>query len=122
MAVQGLEGDLKRLAPAEAAQVFEAVRSRIVGSDSFETEPPGVAGIGILVKAHPALQSSLLDFIEALSPDGLGPWVCTGWGGVLKDADVGQRFDKLLQAWGVSGGPMLKTAATGAFRTRQGHR
>lgn len=121
-AVQGLEGDLKRLAPPEAAQVFEAVRGRIVGGDSFETEPPGAAGLAVLVKAHPALQGGLLDFLEALPRDRLGPWACSGWESVLKDVDAGQRFDRLLQAWGKDGGVMLKVAASGVLRTRQGGR
>jgi predicted KAP-like P-loop ATPase len=69
-AVQGLEGDLKRLAPPEAAQVFEAVRGRIVGGDSFDTEPPGTVGLAILVKAHPTLQGNLVDFLEALPRGG----------------------------------------------------
>jgi len=121
-AVQGLEPDLKRLAPPEAAQVFEAVRGRIVGGDSFDTEPPGTAGLAILVKAHPTLQGNLVDFLDALPRDRLGPWVCSGWEGVLKDPDAAQRFDRLLQAWGKDGGPMLKVAATGVLRTRQGAR
>jgi KAP family P-loop domain len=121
-AVQGLEADLKRLAPPEAAKVFEAVRGRIVGGDSFDVEPPGAAGLAVLVKAHPALQGGLVDFLEALPRDRLGPWVCSGWGGVLKDADANQRFDRVLQAWGRDGETMLKAAALGAFRTRQGSR
>lgn len=121
-AVQGLEGDLKRLAPPEAAQVFEAVRGRIVGGDSFDTEPPGAAGLAILVKAHPTLQGNLIDFLEALPRDRLGPWVCGGWEGVLKDADPAQRFDRLLQLWGKDGDTMLRAAANGVLRTRQGAR
>lgn len=121
-AVQGLEGDLKRLAPPEAAQVFEAVRGRIVGTDSFGTEPPGAAGLAVLVKAHPALQGGLLDFLEALPRDRLGPWACGGWEGVLKDVDAGPRFDRLLQAWGKDGGAVLKAAASAVLRTRQGGR
>ena len=121
-AVQGLEADLKRLAPPETAQIFEAVRGRIVGGDSFDTEPPGAAGLAVLVKAHPTLQSSLVDFLEALPRDRLGPWVCGGWEGVLKDGDATQRFDRLLQTWGKEGGAMLKAAATGVLRTRQGAR
>lgn len=35
-AVQGLEADLKRLAPPEAAQVFDAVRGRIHASTETE--------------------------------------------------------------------------------------
>jgi predicted KAP-like P-loop ATPase len=119
-AVQGLEADLKRLAPPEAAQIFEAVRGRIVGSDSFDTEPPGAAGLAILVKAHSTLQGNLVDFLEALPRDRLGPWVCSGWEGVLKDGDAAQRFDRLLQTWGKDGGAMLKAAASGVLRTRQG--
>ena len=121
-AVQGLEADLKRLAPPEAAQVFEAVRGRIVGADAFETEPPGAAGLAVLIKAHPTLQGELVDFLDALPRDRLGPWVCGGWEGVLKDGEAVQRFDRLLQTWGKEGGPMLKVAANGVLRTRQGGR
>lgn len=119
-AVQGLEADLKRLAPPEAAQVFEAVRGRVVGGDSFDTEPPGAAGLAVLVKAQPTLQNSLVDFLESLPRNRLGPWVCSGWEGVLKDGDSSQRFDRLLQAWSKEGSVMLKTAASGVLRTRQG--
>jgi predicted KAP-like P-loop ATPase len=111
--------DLKRLAPPEAAQVFEAVRGRIVGGDSFDVEPPGAVGLMVLVKAHPALQGNLVDFLEALPRDRLGPWACSGWEGVLKDADPAQRFDRLLQLWGTDGGTMLKAVANTVLRTRQ---
>lgn len=120
--VQGLEGDLKRLAPPEAAKVFEAVRGRIVGGDSFDTEPAGVDGLAVLVKAHPTLQSNLLDFLEALPQGRLGPWACRGWESALKDAEATQRFNRLLQSWEKDGGAMLKAAANGVLRTRQGAR
>ncbi|SCX21400.1 putative P-loop ATPase [Agrobacterium sp. DSM 25558] len=121
-AVQGLEADLKRLAPPEAAQVFEAVRGRIVGTDAFDTEPAGAAGLAVLIKAHPTLQGQLIDFLDALPRDRLGPWGCGGWEGVIKDGEAVQRYDRLLQAWGKDGGLMLKTAANGVLRTRQGGR
>jgi len=121
-AVQALEGDLKRLALPEAAQVFEAVRGRIVGSDTFDTEPSGTAGLAVLVKAHPTLQGNLVDFLESLPCERLGPWVCSGWEGVLKDLNASQRFDRLLDEWGKEGSPMLKVAASGVLRTRQGGR
>lgn len=120
--VQALEGDLKLLAPPEAAKVFEAVRGRIIGSDKFETEPTGADGLAVLVKAQPTLQSNLLDFLEALPQDRLGPWACKGWESALKDPDVTQRFNRLLQSWAESGGAMLKVAANGVIRTRQGVR
>lgn len=122
LAVQGLEGDLKRLAPSEAAKVFEAVRGRIVGGDSFDTEPPGAVGLAILVKVHPALQGNLLDFLETLPQGRLGPWACRGWESALRDAEAAQRFNRLLQSWEKDGGTMLKAAANGVLRTRQGVR
>lgn len=120
LAVQGLETDLKRLALPEAAQVFEAVRGRIVSGDSFDTEPSGAAGLTVLVKAHPTLQESLIDFLETLPRNRLGPWVCSGWESVLKDRESAQRFDRLLQAWSKDGSQMLKVAASGVLRTRRG--
>jgi len=117
--VQSLESDLKRLAPLEAAQVFEAVRGRIVGTDSFDKQPPGIEGLAVLVKAHPTLQGNLVDFLESLPCDQLGAWVCKGWGGVIKDHDPTQRFDRLLENWAKEGGALLKVVASGAFRTRQ---
>jgi len=119
MAVQPLESDLKRLAPPEAAQVFEAVRGRIIGSDNLDTEPPGAAGLAVLVKAHPTLQGNLVSFLESLPRDRVGPWACSGWEGAVKDPDATQRFDRVLQGWAVDGNAMLKATATAVTRTRK---
>lgn len=118
-AVQGLEADLNKLAQPEAAQVFEAVRGRIVGGDSFDVEPPGAAGLTVLVKVHPSLQSNLVDFLESLPPKRLGPWACKGWEGVLKEPDEISRFDRVLKSWGKDGSETMKAAANGVLRTRQ---
>ena len=117
--VQGLEAHLNRLAPPEAAQVFEAVRGRIVGGDSFDVEPPGTAGLTVLVKAHPSLQSNLVDFLETLPRGRLGPWVCKGWEGVLKEPEEIARFERILEVWSKEGSATLKAAASGVQRTRQ---
>ena len=118
-AVQGLEADLKRLAPSEAAQVFEAVRGRIVGGDSFDVEPPGTAGLTVLVKAHSPLQRNLVDFLEALPRGRLGPWVCKGWEGVLTEPEEMARFNRILEVWSKEGSATLRVAASGVQRTRQ---
>lgn len=116
LAVQALESDLKRLAAPEAAQVFEAVRARIIGGDAFETAPPGIDGLAVLVKAQPMLQKNLVDFLEALPRDQLGAWVCSGWEGVLKESEQRQRFDRLLSTWGAESNPMLKSVASNVLR------
>ncbi len=121
LAVQAFEPDLKRLAVPEAAQVFEAVRSRIVGSDTFDTAPPGVDGLAILVKAHPPLQANLLDFLESLRLDRLGPWAIAGWEVAIKDAEARMRFNRLLQRWSKEAkNQLLRAAAANALRTRKG--
>jgi hypothetical protein len=116
--VQGIETELRQLAVPEAAQVLDLVRARIVGSDTFDTEPAGAAGIAVLVKAHPALQGNLIDFLESLPRHRLGPWACSGWEGVIKDPDQSRRYDQLLEAWQRDGSPFLKAAAGAALRTR----
>lgn len=118
IAVQGMESTLRKLAFPEAAQIFEVVRGRIVGGDSFEKEPPGAPGLAVLVRAHPDLQATLVDFLENLPAQRLGPWVCGGWDGVIKEATAAQRFDRLLGKWAKDGPVMLKTAANGVLKTR----
>jgi hypothetical protein len=119
LAVQAMEKDLAKLAAPEAAQVFEAVRGRIIGGDTFDKEPDGAAGLEVLVKAHPALQGNLLDFLESLPRPRLGPWVCGGWDAVIKEPQMIERFERLLEAWSRDGGQFLKVAAGGTLRTRR---
>jgi hypothetical protein len=118
-AVQSLEPELKRLAPAEAAQVFELVRGRIVGGDQFDTEPAGVAGLSVLVKAHPTLEEDLLNFLEGLPQNRLGAWPCSGWQGVIKSPAMIARFEALLSNWSTNGSAALKLTAKTALRTRK---
>lgn len=122
LAVQAFEGELKQLVPAEAAQVFEELRGRIMGGDAFDTVPPGVDGLAVLVRAHPTLQSNLLDLLEALPADRCGPWPASGWEGVVKDAEAVMRFERLRQRWSNSGSSLLKQTASAALRTRRGGR
>jgi hypothetical protein len=117
-AVNAVEPELRRLAAPEAAQVFELLRGRIIGGDSFESAPAGIEGLKVLVRAHPALQDVLMDLLETLPAARLGPWACTGWDAVLKDASA-QRFDRLLGRWESDGGKLLKAAAGAARRARQ---
>ena len=117
LAVQALAADLKQLAPPEAAKVFEAVRVRIFGGDEFDSMPSGIDGLRVLVGTQPSLQSSLLDFLEALPREQLGAWVCSGWQNAIKDTAANQRFETLLKAWTKDGHRILKSAASSVLRT-----
>jgi hypothetical protein len=122
LAVQAFEGEIKQLVLAEAAQVFEELRARVMGGDAFDTAPPGIDGLAVLVRAHPTLQANLLDLLEALPADRCGPWPASGWEGIIKDSDAVVRFEKLLHGWSASRSTFLKTTASAALRTRRGRR
>lgn len=122
LAVQAFEGELKQLVPAEAAQVFEELRGRVMGGDTFDTVPPGIEGLAVLVRAQPTLQANLIDLLEALPADRCGPWPASGWEGVVKDSDAVARFEKLLLGWTTTGSAFLKPTANAALRTRKGSR
>ena len=111
--VQRLEPELKRLAQPEAVEVFELVRRRIMNTDSLGSAPAGIDGLSVLVKAQPNLQRNLLDFLETLPVDKLGPWAVTGWQGVIKEPEIVTRFHGLLEIWASSGKAPLKVAAEG---------
>lgn len=118
-AVQGYESELRELAPKEASQVFDALRGRVISGDTFDVEPPGIAGMSVLVRAQPMLQPQLLDFLESLPTQRIGAWACAGWGSLIKDREQTQRYDKLLDLWKTSGSPMLRATADAALKTRQ---
>lgn len=111
LSVQALEPDLKKLIPQEARQLFDAIRSRLISSSSFETEPAGISGIVALVKLHSVLQAELMDFLEGLPKDKTGPWVVKGWEGAITEQLQKERFAKLISSWVTSGNTVLKAAA-----------
>lgn len=123
LSVQALESELKQLAQPEAEKLFEAVRTKIMSGDIFDTQPAGVDGMAVLVKAQPSLQGKLLDFLHALPSSRCGPWVVGGWQSTLKDADVITRYEKILDGWSkLTNNQMLKLAAEAANKTRKGGR
>lgn len=123
LSVQALESELKQLAHPEAEKLFEAVRTKIMSGDIFDTQPAGVDGMAVLVKAQPSLQGKLLDFLHALPSSRCGPWVVGGWQSALKDADVITRYEKILDGWSkLTNNQFLKLAAEGASKTRKGGR
>lgn len=120
MTVQGYEAELKQLVQPEAEKVFEAVRSKIMSTGTFDIKPAGIDGLAVLVKAQPGLQSQLMDFLEALPSGKCGPWAVSGWQGVIKDSECAARLTKLLGDWSqVTNNPGLKASAEGALKDTQ---
>lgn len=124
LAVQRLEPELNQLAQPEAEKLFEAIRTKVMSGDTFKTQPAGIDGMVVLVRAQPGLQSRLLDFLYALPTDRCGPWVLGGWQGLFRDGESQARLDRLLDNLSkVTNNPMLKAAAEGVIKTtRKGAR
>lgn len=116
ISIQGKEAEIQQLSPTEATNAFEQIRSHIVENDKYKTQPAGIDGISILVKAHPELQVYLLDFLESIVEEKLGPWIVSGWTDVIKEPVNVVRFNNLLQRWSLSQtNTQLQTAAKGAL-------
>ncbi len=122
IAVQALEPSLRQLAQPEVAEVFDAVKRRILMADKFDTAPDGCEGLAVLVRAQPAFQTNLLDFLENLPKHRVGAWVCSGWESAIRDADAKARFEKLLEDLSKEGNGFTKQAASSVLRTRRQQR
>ncbi len=123
MTVQSYEAELKQLVQPEAEKVFEAVRTKIMSTGAFDTKPPGIDGLVVLVKAQSGLQTRLMDFLEALPSGKCGPWAVSGWQGVIKDAECVARLTKLLGDWSkATNNPGLKASAEAARKDVKGVR
>jgi predicted KAP-like P-loop ATPase len=123
LSVQGLEPELKSLAAPEAEQLFEAVRSKVMSGDKFDTQPHGIEGMIVLVRAQAGLQGRLVDFLEGLPVGRIGPWVIGRWGTFVRDPDAAKRLEALIADWSdVTDNTMLKAAATSALKTSKGGR
>lgn len=123
MTVQSYEAELKQLVQPEAEKVFEAVRTKIMSTGAFDTKPPGIDGLVVLVKAQSGLQTRLMDFLEALPSGKCGPWAVSGWQGVIKDAECAARLTKLLGDWSkATNNPGLKASAEAALKDMKGVR
>lgn len=123
MTVQTYETELKQLVQPEAEKVFEAVRTKIMSTGAFDTKPPGIDGLVVLVKAQPGLQTRLMDFLEALPSGKCGPWAVSGWQGVIKDVECAARLTRLLGDWSkATNNPGLKASAESALKDLKGAR
>ena len=121
LVVQGYLEELKQLKPPEADKVFEAIRSRVVGADTFDIAPEGIAGLKVLVQAQPLLQARLIDFLEGLPRSRCGVWVVSGWQGVITDGACITRFDALLDSWSKApSSPELRAAAQAVAKQPKG--
>jgi predicted KAP-like P-loop ATPase len=118
LAVQGAVPEIQKLGDAEAQQVFDELKTRILQTGKLTQEPHGVRGVIALAKAKPILQPALLQMLKDLPPDGLGAWAATSSGQAFTSPELKERFNQLLAAWQKSGNAALKAAAGMAVKVK----
>ena len=118
MAVRSVEPQVKGLTPADAEQVFAALRERVLRHGSFSAQPPGFGGLAIVAKHHPRYQTELLGLIGAVEPKMLGFWVVKGWNEILTEPSANEQLRTLLTQWAAQEeNESLKKAAGQALAT-----
>lgn len=110
MAAKTVQSDVQDLALPEAVLLFDALWKKVREASNFEVRPVPMAGIAVLVEAHPPLQGRYVDILEALPPDRVGVWVATGHPFVTEAAPKA-RIGALREKWKKSTkNPLLKNA------------
>lgn len=119
LAVQGAAPEVQKLGDADAQQVFDELKARVLQSEKLSHEPPGVKGLVALARAKPILQSALLQMLKQLAPEGLGAWAATSCGHAFTNPEVKEGFNQLLGSWlKQSSNSALKAAATMAAKVK----
>lgn len=99
LSVRSVETEVRALQPAEAQQVFEMLRERVLRQGNYQAEPAGFGGLSIVAKHHTAFQSELVSLIGSIDVSLLGMWVVKGWNEVLTLPGVKQQFETVLTQW-----------------------
>ncbi|MBB4398791.1 Qat anti-phage system ATPase QatA [Bradyrhizobium sp. ERR14] len=108
MAAKSVLADVKDIALPEAVLLFDALRKKMREASNFEVRPVPMAGIAVLVEAHPPLQGRYVDILESLPPDRVGLWVASGHSFVT-DAAPKARIEVLREKWKkATKNPLLK--------------
>ena len=64
MGVRMVEPEVKALTPADAAQVFAALREKVLASGSFTAEPKGFSELSMVAKHHTLFQRELIGLVS----------------------------------------------------------
>jgi len=118
MAVRQVEQETARLTLAEAEQVFDALRSRILSADNLVNAPQGASGMAQLVRKQPSVQRRLLEFLREIPADKAGAWAATSWSGCFVDASLKSEFAAIQDGWASSAGNKLKAASAAARKMK----
>ncbi|WP_181178331.1 Qat anti-phage system ATPase QatA [Mesorhizobium sp. B4-1-3] len=100
------------LSAADADRVFAGLVAKINGvEDLTQNRPQAAEGLAFFTAHRPAMQASLLEFLQRLPASKLGGWVLTGWAEAF-EASMKPKFDALVRQWAEqTGNPKLSSLA-----------
>jgi predicted KAP-like P-loop ATPase len=116
MAAQKHAAEIAKLSGTEPEQLFDLLRTAILGGLDLSKEPPLLHGMVALVKAHPRLQRRLVDFLSALPVASTGAWAPTNFTAVQTEPEIAGLYRTLLEGWASqTENARLKAAAAGSL-------
>lgn len=119
MAVRMAEPEVKALTATDAEHLFSALREKILGHGSFNAEPPGFTGAGVVAKHHSRFQRELVGLLAGIDAKSLGMWVVAGWNEILTEQAAKDDLRTLQTQWAnQDDNQLLKRAASGALAGR----
>lgn len=94
-----IKGDLEKLSPPDADELFEMLSDKLFQEDSFNRKPRGFDGLEYLVETQPHLQRRLIDFARRIPVKKAGGWLATSIAQSLVDPTLIEEYTKLIQEW-----------------------
>lgn len=94
-----IKGDLEKLSPPDADELFEMLSDKLFQEDSFNRKPRGFDGLEYLVETQPHLQRRLIDFARRIPVKKAGGWLATRIAQSLVDPTLIEEYTKLIQEW-----------------------
>ena len=124
MGVRMVEPEVKSLTPADAAQVFAALREKVLASGSFTAEPKGFSGLSIVAKHHTLFQRELIGLVSGIDIKALGVWAVAGWNEFLTETSAREDLGRVLTQWATQDDNVLlkRAAASAVGAVRRGAR
>lgn len=116
LTIRAVENEVKDLPPGDAISIFNGLREHVLTASEIKVTPPGMDGMLILAKYHPALQAELVSMAGSLDVKKLGPWVVKGWGEAITEAQPKKDLQDAINRWAQQDeNDILKKAATSAL-------
>ena len=92
-------GEVAKMLPHEAEQIFDQVARRIESSSDLLKKPNGIDGLIQLCRLQPQLQMPTMSLLERLPAARLGAWATAGWQEAISEVAAKTLLEKLITQW-----------------------